>query len=56
MAGRNLIKKLKALILVRVPLETLPTNGKNKFDSYNKSNYKNSKGNNTCYFITLSHT
>lgn len=29
MAGRNLIKKLKALILVRVPLETLPTNGKN---------------------------
>ena len=37
MAGINLIKYLKALISVRVPLETL-------FDS--KSNYSNSSGNN----------
>ena len=49
MAGINLIKNLKALISVRVPLETVPTNGKFKFDSKNnnlKSNYSNSSGNN----------
>ena len=49
MAGINLIKNLKALISVSVPLETVPTNGKFKFDSKNnnsKSNYSNSSGNN----------
>ena len=35
MVGINLIKNLKALISVRVPLETVPTNGKFKFDSKN---------------------
>ena len=47
MAGINLIKNLKALISVRVPLETVPTNGKLKFDIKNndsKSNYSNSSG------------
>ena len=45
MAGINLIKNLKALIYVRVPLETIPTNQKLKFDNKNKdlkSNYSNS--------------
>ena len=49
MAGINLIKNLKALISVRVHLETISTNGKFKFDSKNndwKSNYSNSSGNN----------
>ena len=49
MAGINLIKNLKALISVRVPLKAVPTNGKLKFDNkYNdsKSNYINSSGNN----------
>ena len=49
MAGIYLIKNLKALIYVRVPLETVPTNGKRKCDSKNndsKSNYSNSSGNN----------
>ena len=49
MAGINLIKNLKALISVRVPLETVPTNGKFKFDSKNndsKSNHSNNSGNN----------
>ena len=49
MAGINLIKNLKALISVRFYLETVPTNGKLKFDSKNndsKSNYSNSSGNN----------
>ena len=49
MAGINQIKDLKALISVRVPLETVPTNGKLKFDSKNnnsESNYSNSSGNN----------
>ena len=49
MAGINLIKNLKALISVRVPLETAPTNGKFKFDSKNndsKSNHSNNNGNN----------
>ena len=44
MARINLIKNLKDLISVRVPLETVPTNGKFKFDSKNndsKSNYSN---------------
>ena len=43
-----LIKNLQALISVREPLETLPTDGKLKFDSKNndsKSNYSNSSGN-----------
>ena len=46
MAGINLIKNLKALISVRVPLETVP---KFKFDSKNndlESSYSNSSGNN----------
>ena len=56
MAEINLIKNLEALISVRVPLKTVPTNGKLKFtngklkfDSKNndsKSNYSNSSGNN----------
>ena len=49
MARINLIKNLKDLISVRVPLETVPTNGKFKFDSKNndsKSNYSNSSRNN----------
>ena len=48
MAGKNLIKNLYTIIYVRVPLETLPTNGKLKFDSKNndsKSNYSKSSGN-----------
>ena len=35
MAGINLIKNPKALICVWVPLETVPSNGKLKFDSKN---------------------
>ena len=35
MVGINLKKYLKALISVRVPLETVPVNGKFKFDSKN---------------------
>ena len=38
-----------ALISVRVPLETVPANGKLKFDSKNngaKNNYSNGSGNN----------
>ena len=31
--GINLIKKFKALISVRVPLETVPTDGKLRLDS-----------------------
>ena len=49
MAGINLIKNLKVVISDRVPVETVPTNGKLKFDSKNndsKSNYSNSSGNN----------
>ena len=49
MAGMNLIKIREALISVRVPLETLHTNGKLKFVSSNndsKSNYSNSGNNN----------
>ena len=50
MAGINLINNLKALIPVRVPVETIiPTNEKLKFDSKNndsKSNYSHSSGNN----------
>ena len=49
MAGINLIKNIKALISVRVPLETVPTNGKLKFDSksnYLESNYGDSSCNN----------
>ena len=50
MAGINLINNLKALISVRVPVETIiPTNEKLKFDSKNndsKSNYSHSSGNN----------
>ena len=49
MAGLNLMKNLKTLIFVRIPLESVPTNGKFKFDSKNndwKSNYSNSSGNN----------
>ena len=45
MAEINLIKNL---VYVRILLETLPTNGKLKFDiNYNdsKSNYSNSNGN-----------
>ena len=48
-AGINLIKNLQALIPVRVPLETVPTNGKLKFDTKNddsKNSYSNSSGNN----------
>ena len=48
MAGINLIKNLKTLIFVRIPLEIVPTNEKLKFDSKNngsKSNYSNSSGN-----------
>ena len=48
MVGINVIKNLKALISVRFSLETVPTNGKLKFDSKNddsKSNYSNSSGN-----------
>ena len=45
MAGINLIKNLKALISIRVPLETLPTNGKLKFGSNNDLR-SNSSGNN----------
>ena len=50
MAGVNLIKNLKTLISVRIPLETVTTNGKFKFDS-NNNNSKviiviNSSGNN----------
>ena len=49
MAWINLIKNLKVLISVRILLETVPTNGKLKFDNKNndsKSNYSNSSGNN----------
>ena len=49
MTGINLMKNLKALISFRDPLETVPTNGKLKFDSKNndsKSNYSYSSGNN----------
>ena len=49
MAGINLIKNFKTLISVRVPEETVPTNGKLKFYSKNndsKSNYSNGTGNN----------
>ena len=49
MAEINLIKNLKALISVRVPLEIVPTNGKFKFDSKindSISNNSNSSGNN----------
>ena len=49
MGGINPIKHFQAFISVRVPLETLPTNGKLTFDSNNtdqKSNYINSSGNN----------
>ena len=48
MAGIILMKNLQALISVRVPLETLPTDGKRKFDSNNNDpecNYINSSGN-----------
>ena len=48
MAGINPIKNLKALFSDRVLLETVPTNGKRKFDSENndsKSNYCNNSGN-----------
>ena len=48
MARINLIKSLKTLISVRIPLEIVPTNEKLKFDSKNndsKSNYSNSSGN-----------
>ena len=49
MAEINVIKNLKTPIFVRVPLETVPTDGKLKFDSKNndsKSNYTNSIDNN----------
>ena len=48
MLGINLIKNLQALISVRVPLETIPTKGKLKFDCKNvlNSNCSNSSGNN----------
>ena len=49
MAGVNLIKNLKALISVRVSLETVSTNGKFKFASKkndSKSNYSISGGDN----------
>ena len=48
MAGIILMKNLQALISVRVPLETLPTDGKCKFDSNNNDsecNYINSSSN-----------
>ena len=48
MAGINLIKNLKALNSVRVPLETVPTNGKCKFNSKNndlKNSFGKSSGN-----------
>ena len=48
MAGIILMKNLQALISVRVPLETLPTDGKRKFDSNNNDsecNYINSSSN-----------
>ena len=48
MAGIILMKNLQALISVRVPLETLPTDGKRKSDSNNNDpecNYINSSGN-----------
>ena len=43
----NLIKNLKALISVRVSLETIPSNGKFEFDNDLKSKYSNSSGNNS---------
>ena len=49
MAEINLIKNLKPLISVRVPIEAVPTNEKFKFNSKNndsKSNYSNSSDNN----------
>ena len=49
MAGINLIKNLKALNSVRVPLETVPTNGQCKFDSKNndlKNSFGKGSGNN----------
>ena len=47
MEGINLIKNLKALIFVKVLLETVTTNGKLKFkNNDSKSNYSNSSGNN----------
>ena len=48
MTGINLIRNCKALISVRVTLDTIPTNGNFKCDSKNdsKSNYTNSSGNN----------
>ena len=48
MAGISLIKNLEALISVKLLLETVPTNGKCKFDSKNndsKSNHSTSSGN-----------
>ena len=48
MAGIVLMKNLQALISVRVPLETLPTDGKRTFDSNNNDsecNYINSSSN-----------
>ena len=41
MARINLIKNLTALIYIRVTLETVPTNGKFKFDSKNKDSNSN---------------
>ena len=46
MAGINLIKNLKFLISVRVPLETVLSNGKFEFDNDLKSKYCNSSGTN----------
>ena len=47
MVGINLRKNLQALISVRVPLETLTTNGKLKFNSnVSKSNFSDSSDNN----------
>ena len=40
MAGINLMKNLKGLIFVRVPLETVPTNVKFKFDSKNNERFE----------------
>ena len=43
----NIIKDVKCLISVRVPLETIPTNGKLKFDNKNydsTTNYSNRSG------------
>ena len=48
MAEINLIKNVKALNSVRVPLETVPTNGKCKFNSKNndlKNSFGKSSGN-----------